>query len=176
MHENETVLIHARSGGTGQAAIQIAAQIGAKIFATVGSQQKKRLLIERYGLDDNHICFSRDTSFADGIERMTKNRGVDVVLNSLSGDGLTASWESVAPFGRFIEIGRRDVDSRERLPMAPFINNLSFICVDLANVVEQRPLLDRRMLQTILSMIEAQKLYPPTPLHIYQLQDIEKAF
>lgn len=176
LQKHESVLIHAGSGGTGQAAIQVAAHIGAEIFATVGSMQKKRLLIEKYGLDENHIFYSRDTSFADGIKRMTRGRGVDLVLNSLSGDGLIASWECVAPFGRFLEIGRRDVDSRGQLPMAPFINNLSFICIDLAGVLEQRPSLGRRMLQTAVSMFEAQELHPPYPLHTYQLQDIEKAF
>lgn len=176
LQKEESVLIHAGSGGTGQAAIQVAAHVGAKIFATVGSIQKKRLLIERYGLDETHIFYSRDTSFADGIKRMTGGRGVDLVLNSLSGDGLIASWECVAPFGRFLEIGRRDVDSRGQLPMAPFINNLSFICVDLAGVLERRTTLGRRILQTAVSMFEAQKLHPPYPLHIYQLQDIERAF
>jgi NADPH:quinone reductase-like Zn-dependent oxidoreductase/SAM-dependent methyltransferase len=176
LQKEESVLIHAGSGGTGQAAIQVAAHIGAEIFATVGSMQKKRLLMERYGLDENHIFYSRDTSFADGIKRMTRGRGVDLVLNSLSGDGLIASWECVAPFGRFLEIGRRDVDSRGQLPMAPFVNNLSFICIDLAAVLEQRQSIGRRILQTAVSMFEAQKLHPPYPLHTYQLQDIEKAF
>lgn len=176
LQKEESVLIHAGSGGTGQAAIQVAANIGAEIFTTVSSMQKKRLLMEIYNLDEDHIFYSRDTSFADGIKRMTGGRGVDVVLNSLSGDGLTASWECVAPFGRFLEIGRRDIDSRGQLPMAPFIKNLSFISVDLASVLELRKTVGRRILQRAMSLFEAQKLHPPHPLHTYQLQDIEKAF
>lgn len=176
LHRDESVLIHAGSGGTGQAAIQVAAHIGAEIFVTVGSAQKKRLLMDIYGLAEDHIFYSRDTSFADGIKRMTGGRGVDVVLNSLSGDGLTASWNCVAPFGRFLEIGRKDIDSRGELPMAPFINNLSFIGVDLAGIANQRTSVGRRLLQKAVSMFEAKKFHSPYPLHTYPLGDIEKAF
>lgn len=176
LQKEESVLIHAGAGGTGQAAIQLAAHIGSEIFTTVSSMQKKKLLMEIYNLDEDHIFYSRDTSFADGIKRMTGGQGVDMVLNSLSGDGLTASWGCVAPFGRFLEIGRRDIDSGGRLPMAPFIKNLSFIGIDLTGLAEQRPSFGRRILQTVVSMFEAQKLHPAYPLHTYQLQNIEKAF
>lgn len=160
----------------GQAAIQIAAHIGSEIFTTVGSMRKKKLLMDIYNLDEGHIFYNRDTSFADGSKRMTGGRGVDVVLNSLSGDGLTASWGCVAPFGRFLEIGLRDIDSGGRLPMAPFIKNLSFIGVSLDGLAEERPNLCISILQTILSMFEARKLHPAYPLHTYQLENIEKAF
>ena len=176
LQKEESVLIHAGSGGTGQAAIQVAAQIGAEIYATVSSVQKKKLLMDIYNLAEDHIFYSRDTSFADGIKRMTGGRGVDVVLNSLSGDGLTASWECVAPFGRFLEIGRKDVDSRGLLPMHPFMKNLTFIGVDLAGIAEQRTSIGRRLLKTAVSMFQAQIFHSPYPLHTYQLQDIEKAF
>lgn len=176
LRKDESVLIHAASGGTGQAAIQIAAYVGAEIFATVGSLQKKELLMEVYNLNEDHIFYSRDTSFADGIKRVTKGKGVDVVLNSLSGDGLRASWDCTAQFGRFLEIGRRDIDSNGRLPMAPFLKNLSFIGVDLTGIVEHRRDVGQRILRTVVSMLAAQVLHAPRPLHTYQLQDIEKAF
>ena len=85
--------------------------------------------MEIYNLDEDHIFYSREISFADGIKRMTGGRGVDVVLNSLSGDGVVASWGSVAPFGCFLEIGRRNIDLGRQLPMVPFIKTLSFISV-----------------------------------------------
>lgn len=176
LQKEDSVLIHAGSGGTGQAAIQLAAHIGSEIFTTVGSMRKKKLLMDIYNLDEDHIFYSRDTSFAEGIKRMTGGRGVDVVLNSLSGDGLTASWGCVAPFGRFLEIGLRDIDSGGRLPMAPFIKNLSFIGVSLDGLAEERPNLCISILQTILSMFEARKLHPAYPLHTYQLENIKKAF
>ena len=94
----ETILIHSGAGGTGQAAIQIAQIIGLEIFVTVGSGEKKQLLIDTYKIPESHILYSRDLSFAQGIKRLTK-RGVDIVLNSLAGEGLVASWECIAPYG-----------------------------------------------------------------------------
>ena len=97
LQQGESVLIHAGAGGTGQAAIQVAKYVGAEIYVTVGSDDKKKLLMDTYGISEDHVFYSRNTSFAQGIKRMTDNRGVDVILNSLSGEGLIASWECIAP-------------------------------------------------------------------------------
>ena len=93
----QTVLIHAAAGGVGQVAIQIAKHIGMEIFATVGSPGKRKLIQDTYGISDDHIFNSRDVSFAKGIKRMTRGQGVDVVLNSLSGEALRQTWHCIAP-------------------------------------------------------------------------------
>ena len=85
IQRGESVLIHAGAGGTGQAAIQIAKYVGADIYVTVGSDDKQKLLMSTYDIPQDHILYSRNTSFAEGIMRLTNNHGVDVVLNSLSG-------------------------------------------------------------------------------------------
>lgn len=107
LQRGESVLIHAGAGGTGQAAIQVAKNIGAEIYVTVGSDEKRKLLMETYDVPEDHIFYSRNTSFAQGVMRMTGNKGVDVVLNSLSGEGLVASWECIAPVshGREVPVG-----------------------------------------------------------------------
>lgn len=99
LRKGEKVLIHSASGSTGQMAIWVAKSVGAEIFATVGFDDKKQLLIDEFGLPADHIFYSRNTSFSQGVLRVTKGYGVDVVLNSLSGDGLRASWECMAPYG-----------------------------------------------------------------------------
>ena len=101
IQKGETILIHAGAGATGQVAIQLAMYLGAIVFVTVGSNEKKRLLIDTYGIPEDHVLYSRDLSFARGIKRLTEGRGVDVVLNSLAGEGLIASWECVAPVRHF---------------------------------------------------------------------------
>jgi NADPH:quinone reductase-like Zn-dependent oxidoreductase/ubiquinone/menaquinone biosynthesis C-methylase UbiE len=175
LQKGETILIHAASGGTGQAAVQVASSVGAEIFATVGSLVKKQLLMELYNVPEDHIFYSRDLSFADGIRRMTNGRGVDVVLNSLSGDGLVASWECIAPFGKFVEIGRKDIDSRGSLPMYPFIRNASFSGVDLAGIAGKGAL-GRRILDETMSMFHTGKASLPSPIHVYSLTEIKQAF
>ena len=97
LQRGETILIHAGAGGTGQAAIQIAQHFDAVIFTTVSSEEKKELLIKNYNIPRSHIFYSRNTEFTQGIMNVTNKRGVDVILNSLSGEGLLASWECIAP-------------------------------------------------------------------------------
>jgi hypothetical protein len=109
---------------------------GVKMISSVkpcGSASKRNF--ETYGIPEDHIFCSRNASFADGIKRMTKGKGVDVILNSPYGKLLVASWEVVAEFGRFIEIGRKDIGARGYLPMFHFIKNTSFSGVDLVAMV-----------------------------------------
>ncbi|KAF2752775.1 reducing type I polyketide synthase [Pseudovirgaria hyperparasitica] len=176
LQKGETVLIHAAAGGTGQAAVQVAKYIGAQIFATVSTEAKKKVLIDRYGLHEDHIFSSRDVSFTDGIRRITKNRGIDVILNSLSGRLLVASWELIAPFGRFVEIGRKDVDSRGSLPMFPFIRNATFSCVDLTAIVQNENLHDGEILEKVMELISSGVLMPSYPVHPFPVEQAEQAF
>ncbi|KAI1735289.1 reducing type I polyketide synthase, partial [Xylaria scruposa] len=176
LQKGESVLIHAAAGGTGQAAVQIAQYIGAEIFATVGSEGKRKLLIDQYGLQDDHIFYSRDSSFADGVKRMTNGRGIDVILNSLSGKLLVASWEVIAEFGRFIEIGRKDIDTRGHLPMFPFIKNALFAGVDLAAIVSGKAHSNRYILQEVFDLVGAGVLHPPFPVQPFPICHAEQAF
>jgi NADPH:quinone reductase-like Zn-dependent oxidoreductase len=172
----ESVLIHSGAGGTGQAAIQVAQYLGATVFATVSTESKKQLLIDLYNIPEEQIFYSRDTSFARGIKRLTSNYGVDVVLNSLSGQGLIASWESIAPFGRFLEIGKKDIESHGKLPMFPFAKNVTFSVIDVAEMTSERPLLIAKVLKAVIPLVVAGKLRTAQPLQVYGISDIEKAF
>jgi NADPH:quinone reductase-like Zn-dependent oxidoreductase/ubiquinone/menaquinone biosynthesis C-methylase UbiE len=176
LKEGESVLIHAAAGGTGQAAVQIAQHIGAEIFATVGSASKRNFLSEHYGIPEDHIFFSRDASFADGVKRMTNGRGVDVILNSLSGKLLVASWEIIAEFGRFIEIGRKDIDTRGFLPMFPFIKNASFTGVDLVGILDGAGQSNMYILQEVFDLIVSGVLRPSYPVQAYPIDQVEQAF
>ena len=97
-----------------------------------------------YGIPESNIFYSRNASFAQKIRRITNGQGVDVILNSLAGDSLVASWESIASFGRFIEIGKRDIYVHKTFPMYTFAKNTSFSVVDLAAIWSQRPEVMRR--------------------------------
>lgn len=126
LQAGERVLIHAAAGGVGQAAIMVAQAIGADVFATVGSIEKKEYLMEIYNIPANRVFFSRDLSFADGIRKASNGNGVDVALNSLAGEALRATWECMAPLGRFVEIGKRDIKRNSRLEMSQFDYNVTF--------------------------------------------------
>ncbi|CBF75165.1 uncharacterized protein ANIA_03887 [Aspergillus nidulans FGSC A4] len=172
----ETKLIHSATGGTGQAAIQIAKLRNAEIFVTVGSEEKKKLLMELYQIPPERIFDSRNASFAKAIRRVTGGRGVDVVLNSLSGDLLVSSWECIAPFGRFLELGKKDILSNHDLPMRQFERNASFHAIDLNEARKYRPELLQRLQREIGSLMASHTVTPPRPIHVYPISEVEQAF
>lgn len=176
LQKGESVLIHSAAGGVGQIAIQMAQRIGAIVYVTVGTDEKKRLLMETYGILEENILSSRNTSFAQGIMRLTGDRGVDVILNSLSGELLTASWDCIASFGRFVEIGKKDIHSHANLPMFPFRKNASFAAVDLDHMYFERPSAFRKSLLAVVKMLAEDELRIVFPLHSYPVSDIETAF
>jgi acyl transferase domain-containing protein/NADPH:quinone reductase-like Zn-dependent oxidoreductase len=175
---DESVLIHAAAGGVGQAAIQIAQSKGAEIFATVGSDEKKALLMDLYAIPEDHIFSSRHVSFEKGVKRMTSGRGVDVVLNSLSGELLKLSVDCVAPLGRFVEIGKKDMYLRNDISMTPFLNNIAFFSVDLGIIAEKaKPLMQEIMTSAMrLYTDESGYMQPPQPLTKFAVSHVEEAF
>lgn len=175
LQPGETVLVHSGAGGTGQAGIQIAQLLGAEVFTTVSSKEKKDQLMELYNIPENHIFFSRDTSFADGIMRMTCGKGVDVLLNSLSGENLAASWKCVGPFGRMVDIGKGDIEKYGTLAMKPFSDNKLFAHVDLDLIIAERPLLASKLFQEIMSLLIEKKIKPSNPLEIIPISNLEQA-
>ena len=176
MREGETILIHWGAGGVGQAAIQLAQLIGAKIFVTVGSTEKRDLVTETFGIPHNHIFSSRDLTFAQGIMRMTNDRGVDVILNSMAGEGLRRSWECIAPFGRFVEIGKADIGASGKLPMFPFKKNVVFASVDLAFMVREDGSRLAKVLASVLDLAREKKISCSTPLNVFPYGKLQEAF
>ncbi|KAI9728591.1 MAG: Type I Iterative PKS [Cirrosporium novae-zelandiae] len=172
----QTVLIHAAAGGVGQVAIQIAKHIGMEIFATVGSPDKRKLIQDVYGIPDDHIFASRDVSFAKGVMRMTHGRGVDVVLNSLSGEALRQTWNCIAPFGTFIEIGMKDILGNTGLDMRPFLQDATFAFFNLSHVLRANPKLMERIIQGAFDFLRQGITKPVSPLTVYPISQVENAF
>lgn len=104
------------------------------MYATVGNADKVEYLVNTYQIPRSRIFHSRDASFYAELMRETNHRGVDIVLNSLSGELLHVSWNCVAKQGTMIEIGKRDILSHGMLPLSPFQHGRSFVVVDLLSV------------------------------------------
>lgn len=136
LQPGERVLIHAGAGGVGLAAIQIAQQIGAEIYATAGSDEKREFLCS---LGVKHVYSSRSLDFAEQILADTDREGVDVVLNSLPGEAITKSLSILRAYGRFLEIGKIDIYQNRMLGLLPFQDNLSYFAIDLDRMLRQRP-------------------------------------
>ncbi|KAF1974061.1 hypothetical protein BU23DRAFT_532398 [Bimuria novae-zelandiae CBS 107.79] len=176
IEKGETILVHAGAGGTGQFCIQLAQLAGAEVYATTSSQAKKDFLMSRYGIPADHIFYSRNTSFAEAVRQATNGRGVDVLVNSLAGDSLIASWELMAPHGRFLELGRADINGNSNLPMMNFKNNVSFSSIALDYILDHRPVQLARMLNAVTDMLTRGDLKLPSPLRTYSVSEITDAF
>ncbi|TKY87080.1 hypothetical protein EX895_003757 [Sporisorium graminicola] len=172
----QSVLIHSAAGGVGQMAVQLAKLRGARVFATVGSASKRKLLRERFDLADDHIFSSRDASFAQAVMEATSWKGVDVVLNSLSGDLLKCSWDCIAPFGTFCEIGKRDIHEDSKLSMAPFRRNVRFASIDLVIMFERNQALLSRVFRESCELVHAGQIQLPWPVERFAYSQAASAF
>ncbi|ETS87760.1 hypothetical protein PFICI_01588 [Pestalotiopsis fici W106-1] len=175
IEKGQTVLIHSACGGVGLAAIQVCQMLGAEIFLTVGSKKKVQYLMENFAVPPERIFHSRDATFVSGIMRETHDAGVDVVLNSLTGELLHESWKCVAEFGCMIDLSRRDADGLGQLNMMPFGHNRSYHGVEAIQFT-RRPALFRRFCHEFLRHAEQGTLRPIQPLTVVAAHLIERAF
>ena len=176
LQKGQTVLIHAASGGVGQAAVMIAQHIGAEIFATVGSKSKRDMVANQYRIPETNIFSSRALNFKKGIMRITEQRGVDVVPNSASGQALIDTWECISSFGTFVEIGKTDIYRNSCLNMQPFGRNVSFSSVDLTYISRNHPARVRALLVRIFDLFKDGQLKTLCPVTTMPITDIEGAF
>ncbi len=172
LQAGERVLIHGAAGGVGIAAIQIASHLGAEIFATAGTTEK-RDLVEMLGAD--RVFDSRSLTFADEVLHATGGAGIDVVLNSLAGEAMRRNLRVLRPFGRMIELGKRDFYENSRLGLRPFRNNIAYFGVDADQLIAHRPETARRVLEELMKWFAAGILHP-LPHRAFCASDIEAAF
>lgn len=170
--EGEKVLIHGGAGGVGLAAIQIAKWCGAEIFATAGSDEKRDVL-RLLGVE--HILDSRSLAFADDILTITGGEGVDVVLNSLAGEAINRNLRILKPFGRFMELGKRDFYENTRIGLRPFRNNISYFGIDADQMMVERAELTRQLFAQIMGLFAKGELHP-LPYHAFEADDVVDAF
>ncbi|MFI9723379.1 SDR family NAD(P)-dependent oxidoreductase [Streptomyces sp. NPDC052396] len=168
----ETVLVHGGAGGVGLAAVHYVRQAGAQVIATAGTPAKRELLRL---LGVRHVLDSRTLGFADRIRELTGGRGVDVVLNSLAGEAISRGLEVLRPGGRFIELGKRDLYADSRLPMGPFLNNLTFCAADLAQLARERPGTVAAEFAEVAERVR-ERVHRPIAHHVYPAARVAEAF
>ncbi len=136
LRAGERVLIHSAAGGVGLAAIQLARHVGAEVFATAGTEEKREFL-RRMGID--HVYDSRTLDFSREVLQDTDGVGVDVVLNSLAGEAVLHNIRVLSPGGRFVELGKQDISKSLQLSMLPFNRAISLIAIDMDRMATEKP-------------------------------------
>lgn len=164
----ERVLIHAGTGGVGQAAIQIARAAGAEIFTTAGSDWKRQLLRDQ-GVE--HIFDSRSVSFYEGIREATGGEGVDVVLNALTGDLLQRSLDLLGEGGRFVELGKAELLDPDEVKAERGVDYTAF---ELGTIPLDQAAY-RAFVASVADRFDSGELVPPA-VRTFAAEDIRDAF
>lgn len=168
----ETILIHGAAGGVGLAALQVAKLKGAKVIATAGTREKRRFL-KMLGAD--HVFDSRSLGFVSDVRAVTGGEGVDLVLNSLFAEAMEQSLALVKPFGRFLELGKRDYYADSKIGLRPFRRNISYFGIDADQLLVNQPGLTKRIFMEIGSLFEQGRL-TPLPYRAFDFDEIGNAF
>jgi len=168
LREGERVLIHAATGGVGMAAVNIAQYIGAEIFATAGNEEKRAFL---RSLGITNVMDSRSLAFADEVMTRTDGKGVDVVLNSLGGEFISKSLSILAHYGRFLELGKRDIYKNTQLGLGLFEKHLSFFAIDVGTDLPDFGSVWREVLQHFNS-----GHFKPLSYRVFPITEVTEAF
>ncbi|RDA83527.1 hypothetical protein CP532_4154 [Ophiocordyceps camponoti-leonardi (nom. inval.)] len=178
LRSGESILIHGGAGAFGLAAIAMAQSMGATVYTTVGSKSKRDYLVEEMGVPAENIFNSRDATFVEGIKAAT-GHGVDVIVNSLVGDLMHASWSSIAPFGRFVEIGKRELIDAGKLDLQVFLKNTTFTAFDLSEFFYAKDAYYRKifygLIAEVMTLYRAGEIKPP-PVATFDVADIAQAY
>ncbi|WP_298290578.1 type I polyketide synthase [Thiomonas sp.] len=171
LQRGERVLIHAAAGGVGLAAIQVAKRLGAQVVATAGNADK-RAFVRLAGAD--HVLDSRDPDFDQAVLALTGGEGVDVVLNSLAGVAIERNLRALKPFGRFVELGKRDFYEDTAIGLRPFRNNISYFGFDADQLMAMRPELASQVFAEVMTEFATGAL-TPLPYTVFTADDIVEA-
>lgn len=170
MKKDDRVLIHAAAGGVGMAAVRLAQRAGAQVFATAGSNSKRELL-RRMGVA--HVFDSRTAAFAASILELTGGRGVDIVLNSLSGDLIEPSFAALARGGCFVEIGKRGIKEPSWVDAQG--RGWRYFITDWSEAARNQPDLIGGLFADLAREFRAGSLLP-LPRHVFGLDQTAHAF
>lgn len=168
LRAGERVLIHAAAGGVGLAAVRLALAAGAEVYVTAGSPAKREML---RSMGVARVMDSRSATFAEELQSL--GTAMDVVLNSLSGEMLDASFRVLAAGGRFVEIGKRGIKSAQWV--ASLGRGIQYHVVDWGETAVTRPDLIGRMMARLVDRMRTGEL-APLPRHVFAIDDASRAF
>ncbi|KAM3565547.1 hypothetical protein ARSEF4850_001360 [Beauveria asiatica] len=177
LRPGESVLIHSGAGAVGQAAIALAQHLQAgMILVTVGRPARREFIEKKFGIPARHIVSNRHATFSQRILQLTGGAGVNVALNSLAGDAIQETLSVMAPFGRFVEIGKKDMLVNTKLNMQQLENNISLSTVDMTLVAARRPATFQELLSTSLHLIHTKAVHLLEPITVKPAAEVANQF
>ncbi|KAI1324272.1 polyketide synthase [Xylariaceae sp. FL0255] len=176
IQEGDSILIHSAASDFGHAAVQMAQRKGAEVFVTAEIQTKRDFLHAKHGIPHDHIFSSEDLDFKKGILQLTQSRGVDIVLNTLSGDAIMASWNCIAPFGRFVDLRTKESVTQSSLSLTNLGRNTRFEQFDYLYLMKKDPVRAQRIFQRAMRHFLAECSFKFPAPNVYSFSQVKDAF
>lgn len=171
LKKDQWVVIHGAAGGVGLAALQIVKWAGAKVIATAGSEEKRELLKI---LGAEHVLNSRSLEFSEQVKQIT-GEGAHIVLNSLAGEAMERGIQALRPFGRFLELGKRDYYANTKIGLRPFRKNVSYFGIDLDQLLKHDQEYASSMIKDVFSLVN-DGTFTPLPYRVFEGEQVQDAF
>ena len=168
----EKILIQTAAGGTGLIAVQLAMNIGAEIYATAGSDEKLKYLKD---MGITNLINYRQEDFYQRVMEMTDGHGVDVVLNTLSGEAIQEGMNLLGSGGRYVEIAMTGLKSSNSINLTHMVDNQSFYSVDLRRYLMKNQELVTKYLDIMIEYVE-RGIIKPTICKVFKFLEIKQAF
>lgn len=175
LERGNSVLIQDASEPVGQVALQLAQHIGAAIFCTVGTATERKLLLDEYGISEDHIFSSQKGSFERGIMRHTNGEGVDLVLSSSTGEALRDGLDCVKLLGIFVTLAGSETQQGIQLSLTALHKSVTFHAFDLDTLSARDPGRVHRILGDIRGLLESKALRPIRPITVYPVDHLGDA-
>ncbi|MCX7920840.1 MAG: SDR family NAD(P)-dependent oxidoreductase [Clostridia bacterium] len=172
IQQGEKILIQTAAGGTGLIAVQLAMNSGAEIYATAGSGEKLKYL---HDMGVRNLINYREEDFYQKVMEMTDGRGVDIVLNTLSGEAIQKGINLLGSGGRYVEIAMTGLKSSNPINMAHMVDNQSFYSVDLRKFLIKNQGLATKYLDIMVEYLES-GIVKPTICKVFKFSEIKQAY
>lgn len=172
LEKGDKILIHNATNGIGLAAINYASHLGAEIFATTESDENSSFL---QSLGVQHVYNSENLDFVTEIKQVTNGKGVDVVLSSQSGEMAYQNFSSLAPYGIYLDISKKNIIGNASMDMTFFNHNLSYIIVDMDKILIEKKEKVASLLQDLANYIESGSL-ASLPTYLFSVDNVFEAF
>lgn len=172
LQAGENFLVHGGASGIGTTAIQMAKALGAKVFATVGSEEKKQACLK---LGADVVWNYQDDDFVELSKEASEAKGIDVILDMVGGDYIQKNMTMAARDGRIVSIAFLR-GAKAELDFRPVMaKRLSLTGSTLRPQTDQeKAAIAKNLKETVWPLIEAGK-FKPLLAKEFSIQDVAEA-
>ena len=173
----ESVLIQESPDGIDQAAAEIALQLGAKVFIATNSPEKRAFMIEELHIVESHVLEMHPLELPRSLMRLTKDKGIDVVIGNSQGEIMRQSWNCIAKYGRFVNLYTSGgLENTTDLDMRPFKRSATFSSVDFTALLQHDSDEVSGIFREVRCLLDEGKISPISPISAYRYNRIQEWF